>query len=112
MTSGVRLLAGFLLLALGLALVTAGAPRLADGAPAAAPQPLGQVTLFHDDFNDRTQVQSSQRVAFTDDAYTGAYNTGTVRLLEVVDSLKDTRPTATPGWWDSPVAVPTWEEWW
>ncbi len=93
MTSGVRLLAGFLLLALSLALVTAGAPRLADGAPAAAPQPLGQVTLFHDDFNDRTQVQSSQRVAFTDDAYTGAYNTGTVRLLEVVDSLKDTRPT-------------------
>lgn len=22
------------------------------------------------------------------------------------------QPTATPGWWDSPVAVPTWEEWW
>jgi len=93
MTPGVRLLAGFLLLALSLASVVAGAPRLADGAPAAAPQPLGQVTLFHDDFNNRTQVQSSQRVAFTDDAYTGAYNTGTVRLLEVVDSLKDTRPT-------------------
>jgi len=93
MTSGARLLAGFLLLALSLGLVMAGAPRTADGAPAAVPQSLGQVTLFQDDFNNRTQVQSSQRVAFTDDAYTGAYNTGTVRLLEVVDSLKDTRPT-------------------
>jgi len=110
-TRATRWLAGCLLLALGLTLGAAGVLPGTAAAPQA--QALGQVTLFHDDFDNRAQVQSYQRVAFTDDAYSSAYGTGTVRLLDITDSLKADRPTGNnynvpwsvgkqdTGWWQA-----------